>query len=491
MKLVNLKSLIALAALAFGLFAAGCADKGNSSREPVLAGTSGGGGGGASGFGAGPGPGAGANSGAGGASFGTSDSGGGTGVAGKVFESYIVDPLQLPAYKQFIEPLLKNIKADKPGESVKFELFFKIKTWYIAPVEFDKIGKEALGISFVQSNTEQIARQSLKEVWINETILGKMDLRKQAELHLHEMVMSMYFYKFLTLKEICKTVVLLSNGKDKEGCGSAADIALLEKMMPPEKLRALNDEDNENIRFVTGWMLQNLDKPIQESEFVRVLAAKGFDHRMFNPKNYSADPTEESFTKITSKELYDTIHGAKLTGHMPRFCTGMNHGKTKDCHVQVTPTDIAFQGVKLPGLRLTVEAEGEKPVSLNFNVGDEQTLSIFSDGDRGNALSLAAIDTVAKVKLGDRLYSAFFVFRKEENAAQSGLTLDYIVLKPSVIVSVDKKREQNPCHAREPRVVDFFDDVILIKREGFREGFADKMIVNMPPLVYCSTANID
>ena len=192
---------------------------------------------------------------------GTSDSGGGTGIDGKVFESYIVDPTQLPAYKQYLDSLLKNIKSETSDGS-RYDAIFKIKTWYIAPVELDKISKDVLGISFLKSDTQQIARQTTKEVWIDKSIFEKMNPKEQSELLLHELVMNMYFFKFMTISEVCKMSIMTAGEKNSEGC--LRNGVILDKAIPPEKTHPLTDQDNENIRFVTGWLLQNTTKPIPE-----------------------------------------------------------------------------------------------------------------------------------------------------------------------------------------------------------------------------------
>ena len=171
-----------------------------------------------------PGPGTKAN--------GTSDSGGGTGMNGKVFESYIVDPTQLPAYKQHLEVLLANIKSEKPDEPADYDKIFKIKTWYVAPIELDKISKDVLGVSFIKSDTQQIARQTSKEVWIDKRAYDAMNSQDQAKLLLHELVMNIYFFKFMTMTEMCRVSVMVMGEKNDDGCVQSTD--RLDKAMPPE-----------------------------------------------------------------------------------------------------------------------------------------------------------------------------------------------------------------------------------------------------------------
>lgn len=40
---------------------------------------------------------------------------------------------------------------------------FKLRTWYIAPVDLTNVSKDTLGVSFFNNETQQIARQTSSE----------------------------------------------------------------------------------------------------------------------------------------------------------------------------------------------------------------------------------------------------------------------------------------------------------------------------------------
>ncbi len=417
---------------------------------------------------------------------GTSDSGGGTGIDGKVFESYIVDPTGLPAYQQFVKPLLENLKSEKPTEPIRYDQIFKMKTWYIAPVELSKISKDLLGVSFINSSTQQIARQTMKEVWIDKRVYDAMEPRDQAELLVHELVMNMYFFKFITMTDMCRVSVLINGEKDNEGCVHSSN--LLDKAMPPEKIRPLDDQDNANIRFVTGWLMQNAQKPVPEKDFVRVLFNKGFDKRMFNPDNYG-DKGKPAELKISGKELYRAIKGAELTGNMPSVCAGLTSSQTKPCKVEITEKQMSLQGMTLPAYNVGIALEGEAPINMFFYVGDETTLSTSDDGNGGIIYTFVLADWRDKIHIGDRLYSGFMLFRKESPAPQAGLSLDSLIVKPGIIVSMDKTKDPI-CLVSAPKVVSLIDDGILIQQTNAQSNLVQQSYAAAPPFAACSASNV-
>lgn len=420
------------------------------------------------------------------AADGTSDSGGGTGVDGKVFESYIVDPTQLPAYKQHLQGLFKNIKSNDP-DGAQYHQIFKTKTWYIAPVDLEKVSKNVLGISFMKSDTQQIARQTMKEVWIDKRIYDQMSSRDQSDLLLHELNMNMYFFKFMKMSEICKLSVLVNGEKDNDGCAKNSEF--FDKAMPPEKAHALTGQDNENIRFATGWLLKNTDKPVDEKDFVRVLFYKGFDKRLFKPENYGEQPPSLGEIKLSRKEFYQAIKGAELSGNMPDVCFAASNGISKHCKLEFEEKQIAYQSLQLPGFNLRLTVDSEPPVNIPMISGDEVTLSSSEDSEGSIAYTFAFTDWRNKMQIGDRVYSGFLIFKKESHASQSGLILESIVLRPGIVVSIDKKREPI-CQLRTPKVVKFSDDGISIRQEGSVPGLIEQMYAATPPFAACSADNV-
>lgn len=424
---------------------------------------------------------------------GTSDSGGGTGVDDKVFESYIVDPTTLPAYREHLASLFTNIQSAPGREQQNLSGMFRMKTWYIAPVELDRVGKDALGVVFMKSDTQQLARQTLKEIWIDKRIFDRMAEKDQAELLLHELVMNMYMMKFVKMSELCRMSDLLGEKKDekkaeedRQSCRQYS--AYLDQVMPAEKPAPLTEHDNENIRYATGWLLRNARQPIAELDFVRMLNAKGFDKRIYSPENYM-DPKERAKQekKINRKELLSILRAAKLTDNMPELCTTSKSERSKACGVELIEKEVNYSGHGLPGLMLRVSVEGETPIELTFITADELPFSVNSDYEGGVTYSLAMTDALAITPaLGQRIHFGFLIFR-EENAmvGQGQMSLAAITLTPGIITANDREGAM-VCEARSPRAVKFTDESMFILRPDRAGEKTARMFSAIAPIAICA-----
>lgn len=409
---------------------------------------------------------------------GTSDSGGGTGIDGKVLESYIVDPEQLPAFKSFVAPLLSNLEGSekvKNSNRPKTTQIMKYKTWYMAPVELTKISKDALGISFVKSATQQIAIQTLKAVWMDQRIYDSMSMQEQGEFLLHEFVMSLYFMKFMTMEELCRASVLTVSGSANCDLASHA----FDAVSPSEPPRPLNDEDNENIRFVTGWIKQNAQKPIERNDFFHLLLQKGFDKRFFSYKNSNTKDL-----MISQKELIQAIKGSELTGKMPSRCEGKVRGLAKSCR-------LGFEwDPKTRRMTLTLQIDDEEKIELSILVADEQLIPNSVDYEGRETYVMSFADMRHKLRVGDKIYSGFLLFRIDEGSWGKAVSLDSVIIKSGLIVSIDRKRDKI-CQLRAPKAVKFVDDVIMIRQEDAKPNFIEAIFALQPPFSACYADNVE
>lgn len=427
---------------------------------------------------------------------GTSDSGGGTGVQDKVFESYIVDPATLPAYREHLAPLFANIQPSA-GRKTQFPQAHRLKTWYIAPVELDRVGKDALGIIFVKSDTQQLARQTMKEIWIDKRVYDRMAGKDQAELILHEIVMNLYLLKFVKMSELCRQTELIypkeKDPKEKEEQGKATEAncaqyaAYLDQVMPPAKAAPLSEQDNENIRSATGWILHHARESVSEIDVVKMLQAKGFDKRLFSPENYlSNEDRAKQDRKISRKDLLGALRAARLTGDMPDLCVTAKSDRSKPCKLELIETEIDFGNHKFPGVAVRLTVEGETPIELSFITPEENTFSINSDYEGGYTYSIAMADAAKSRSLGDRIHFGFLVFR-EENAfvGRGQLSLTALTITPGIITAVDKEGNM-PCEARPPRVRTFIDEPILALRPDRAGEKSARVFAAVPPIAVCS-----
>ncbi|MGZ6441767.1 MAG: hypothetical protein ACXWRU_17035 [Pseudobdellovibrionaceae bacterium] len=420
---------------------------------------------------------------------GTSDSGGGTGVEGKVFESYIMDPTKLPAYVNIVKPLLDNILPSDPNKPGKYVSYFKMKTWYLAPVELNKIKKDILGVSFLKSETQQIARQSMKEVWIDKRIFDTMSERDQAELLIHEFVMSQYLIRFTSLKELCQLSVLILGEKENGGCINIPDF--INKSMPPEKPRVLNNEDNENIRYVTGWLLENAQKPLPELDYVKVLFNKGFDKRFFNPRNYQLKSEKAPDLKISKKQLLEAIRTTQLGGYLPEICSDLVEA-SRPCKLNIQEASVDYDKYSLTGLSLQLNIGADKVAELTSMVPDEQELTVNLDSNGKVYYALTLTDWRKSIKVGDSFFMAIILFTESEKSKQDSqkqLMIESIILRPGIVTSIDK--DQNPiCQVVVPKVKKPFDDGIIVHQEASDSLILERSFSTLKPFIYCSPQNV-
>lgn len=421
---------------------------------------------------------------------GTSDSGGGTGVEGKIFESYIVDPTALPAYKQYIQPLLKNIKSHTQ-ESFEFDRLFKIKTWYIAPVTLNKVAKDSLGLEFIASDTQQIARQSMKEVWINKHIFDEMTSKDQADLLLHEMIMSLYFLKFVKFSELCKMSDAIFMEEENSDCAEFSEI--LDRMMPPEEFKPLNEQDNENIRFVTGWLSRNAQVQISEKDFYRVLLYKGFDQRLFSLDSAadSGSQSSEEFEQVTisRKDFLDAIKGAEASGHMPKACVALDESYSKDCQVLITEKLVSLQKTEVPGFQLQISIAEEPSLAVDFLVAEQIQLSISKDSDGRTIYVFLFAEWRDQVKFGDRLHSGVMFFKRVDGSPNSPFVLESLSVNPGIVVSIDKNRD-SICQLRSPKATQFLDRPVSARQSNSALSLVERKFSMITPFAACTEHNI-
>lgn len=418
---------------------------------------------------------------------GTSDSGGCNGVENKCFDSYIIDPTTLPAYKNIVKPLLENIKSSDPLKPSTNSTgnAFKIKLWYLAPVDLESLKKEALGVSFVKSEIQQIAIQSMKAIWIDKRIFDKMSEKDQAELLIHELIMSMYFIRFMTLNEICNISLMLWGKEGNEGCVNPPEY--FTKSMPAEKLRPLTEEDNERIRFATAWLLQSAQNPIQEVDFIRILKFQGFDKRFFNPDNYGSKKDLPPDLKISKKEMMDAIKASQLTGFIPEICTD---GETSaQCKIDFSETEIKYQSFSIPALNLKITKNEEELASVVGMFSQEITLTASSDSNGQIIYNYTTTEWRNSVDLGNKVSTAIILFKYNGDDKQKQLMLESIVVIKGVIVSIDKKRDPI-CVAASPKAKAPFGAGFIMHKESNDTLVTEQMFFAIKPVALCTQENV-
>ena len=134
---------------------------------------------------------------------GPSDGGGGDTCNGKMIESFKIDISTLDEFKEFIQPILDKVtvKQEDKKNGTPFLLTPGFKNWYLIDCKLQDIPKERKGLYL---ETYQTAIHTSREIFIDSTSYNQMQKEEKAKLLLHEMIMSYYLMKYLSLQDICK-----------------------------------------------------------------------------------------------------------------------------------------------------------------------------------------------------------------------------------------------------------------------------------------------
>jgi hypothetical protein len=289
---------------------------------------------------------------------GTADPGGGNGINNRALESYAVDVTQLEAYKKVLLPLQEAMSAKdqkentsinsdpKTGEAATNKSqgdgnqLLRSKTWYIAPIKFKPIENQVLGLSFTDDKSQQLAVQTRREIWINEDYFNKMDLKHQAELIAHEMMMVFYTMKFEPWSYLCKNLFDRSGNFSLSTCEDDDAAKLLGSGSDPEPLRPLNEDDYANIRAATAILMAG---NTGGKEFSRDLARLGFDKRLFNDRTSShKDFNAELDRELSTNEIFHLLQLAIDQGKFESKCFYMFSKESFSCALKMQ-TEI-FKG---------------------------------------------------------------------------------------------------------------------------------------------------
>lgn len=419
------------------------------------------------------------------ATDGTSHTGGANGVDRKVYESYIRPLTDLPSFKKHLLPLFQNVGDESPDKKAFDPVFAMIKTWYFAPVDLKRIENEALGLTFIDSQSEQIGLQTFGEVWFDSRMTDPdSDSPETADAVLHEIVMSLYLTKFMSLNQLCLQMQSIANAPCQQNSPA------VEVLMAPEPLRKLNAMDYENIRFVTNWIKTAAKTPIPRSRFIRVLRSRDFDHRYYNLNEApESEPPKEIM--VTRKRFVQLMNGLKLAGHLPERCTAIPTGVSKPCRITFEEALVQMGNSLANGVRIRINVEDEPEITFEHPFGDDEiAIRQQWDPERGFIFNLSIGDFRAKHEIGDRRYNGYLLLKMGEGGTFEDLEVDTFLFKPAIIVSADK---QNPtiCKARAPRAVTFSDHPIAVRDAGIKPTTFERIFPHISAYPACAKESVD
>lgn len=370
---------------------------------------------------------------------GTGDVGGGNGLDNKVLESYRVNIFETEAYKKILKPKMdlriSSDKAEDKQEEGKEDAF---KTWYIAPLKLKRIDNKILGLSFTEDRTQQLAVQTKNEVWINKDTWEKMTLEQQADLLAHEIMMILYMSKFEDEESLCK------KSSSPEICAAWFGSASSEHNT--EKPRPLNEEDYQNIRSATVWMM-SLKDPYTDDEFNKKLYSLGFDSRFFRPKKDEA--TQEQIKRMTNQRLtFNEILGLIIRnfqkGQFQDQCISSldGYGSRFPCKFKLKAGDFSSRFTSSPWVKLDSfyqwDLNGPLDIQGFLGFGKNEPSSISYSYNFGDSmvdfvplLGVSLNENRLNKSPDEKDLDVFAVIRKS-------ISMGQLVIEPVAVVLVEK-----------------------------------------------------
>lgn len=391
--------------------------------------------------------------------MGTTDGGGGNGAGSKVYESYIVNPLKLEAYKKHLEPIFMKMRMPQESDASFIEGFALTKTWYIAPVKINPLDKETLGLAFSEDQTQQLARQTSQEIWIDSGYFDKMTSEEQAKLILHEIVMATYFIKYKKMSAICR---MMRTATSKHECDERVDEVFLEVKEAPLKAR-----DYTNIRNMTG-ILWNQGKSSSVETLYTQFLKNDFDSRIFDAYFSSSEPTDDKSHEVPLQNVLDVFEASLLLNKAPNLCTGLITKIEKPCKLSAGPQDLLYMGHKLPGLGFSAKSpEGQELVKGFIHNQGSAYFSFAKDLAAKKNYYVFPLVHSQIAKKGEKYNWVFVFVNGFSPTAKSDFEIQALVSFPGIITKVTKDKDGNTvCHGDRPEPTGFSDDIIAITKAG-------------------------
>lgn len=135
---------------------------------------------------------------------GVDSGGGGNGVNGRPLESYAVRILDITEFNTVVMPIIQKMHEIHPRFASDMAHIALNRTWYLIPVELNKLPAQVIGVSFGDKQLQQLALQNLNAVWINSDLFQKYPTdQDRGTLLLHEIIMGVRLMKYKSNLDQC------------------------------------------------------------------------------------------------------------------------------------------------------------------------------------------------------------------------------------------------------------------------------------------------
>lgn len=192
---------------------------------------------------------------------GVDDGGGGNGVNGRPLESFAVRIQDIPAFNNLVLPIIRKVSETHPRFASDMVHIALNRTWYLVPVELNKLPAQVVGIGIADKDLQQLALQTLSHVWMNSNFFEKFPGGEEdrARLILHEIIMGVRLMKYQSMLDQCYSEIAglrLDTAKNseyrklREACANKYGLALPDEPTIPGvgKRIELSKEDYDHVR---------------------------------------------------------------------------------------------------------------------------------------------------------------------------------------------------------------------------------------------------
>lgn len=376
---------------------------------------------------------------------GPGDSGGGNGFDNKVYESYIVDLSDLPAYKA-IAPLLGKL-----NESIKLkgkwnEPFFEfgyyldklltIKTVYIAPIRLTNLHTNSMAMMHLNGNIVE-AVQLQEELWIDKSAWDIKSFTEQKAFILEQALIQLYLSQFLPLDELCRQADLAGLECDDFELSNNYWLRIKYGPLAPRKITM---KDYNRIKSATTWMIQ-YGEQASKKQLRAVLIAQGFDKRLLDIPRQTIEPnTMLPAYKVPERRAFPTDENSFSIQH----CFGTYTKTAFKCRVQLFKLDEE-------GRKIRLNVQSIDPHIKYWNVSQY----IPNSPGYGQTGEYRGTTMPSKCTPGTPVM-----------AVHIDVNLEGILLRPLVLLP--KNSETGKFHTAVKRVQSVMDDVISISPKELR-----------------------
>lgn len=392
------------------------------------------------------------------ANQGTSDPGGGTGVKGRAFETYIRDPRKLRGYEQFVRPALENYdreinKNDPPeaGEAPQTVAdFFALKKWYLLPMDMDCVNKDVVGVFFAKDEIDVLACQTTAEVWVDDQKTNasgeiknpkyKSSDRDVAKLIMHEFVVQIYTMRFEKFSVLLKKFKQLLPNNFKDHNTTDAEI---DAWKPAEPKRKLNKEDYEIIRAATDFMMERgTTATYQEFE-------ENIDKKIWDKRFTESSADYGKLTDVTAEDILNLLNANSAAGFRVSECRTADGQKFADCSLSWSVSQLNNQlAQNSVQLTFTVDARGgRKQFAMYLGRAKNSIAPMQESGRVLYQLYLLPADLDTKA-VGSRmaLVTLNFVANGNRLTNAGQLRFDSMAVSQSVISNIAEKNTGEVCY---------------------------------------------